>query len=173
MYSGKKAQHDFPKMRGGEGSKAVWNFSKNSSVLETPPFPKMEGPHLHFSLLPPYKEFCLRGGNSGSRQFFRSTLKIAFRHLLDHPNLLVQRPNLMLHLFNIDLYHDASQWTSWKANNGYGSPAQWPPCVFSTALVVHFFCCSSAHSAWWTWLWCPARLGASVFGESLENTTYA
>ena len=38
MYSGKKAQHDFPKMRGG-GSKAVWNFSKNSSVLEEPPFP--------------------------------------------------------------------------------------------------------------------------------------
>ena len=38
MYSGKKAQHDFPKMRGG-GSKAVWNFSKNSSVLEEPSFP--------------------------------------------------------------------------------------------------------------------------------------
>ena len=38
MYSGKKAQHDFPKMRGG--SKAVWNFSKNSSVLETPSVPK-------------------------------------------------------------------------------------------------------------------------------------
>ena len=35
MYSGKKAQHDFPKMRGdGGGSKAVWNFSENSSVLE-------------------------------------------------------------------------------------------------------------------------------------------
>ena len=40
MYSRKKAQHDFPKMRGGGGSKAVWNFSKNSSLLETPPFPK-------------------------------------------------------------------------------------------------------------------------------------
>ena len=38
MYSEKKAQHDFPKMRGG-GSKAVWNFSKNSSVLVGPPFP--------------------------------------------------------------------------------------------------------------------------------------
>ena len=38
MYSGKKAQHDFPKMRGG-GSKAVWNFSKNSSVLVEPSFP--------------------------------------------------------------------------------------------------------------------------------------
>ena len=38
MYSGKKAQHDFPKMRGG-GSKAVWNFSKNSSLLEMPSFP--------------------------------------------------------------------------------------------------------------------------------------
>jgi len=40
MYSGKKAQHDFPKMRGG-GSKAVWNFSKNSSLLEMPSFPYM------------------------------------------------------------------------------------------------------------------------------------
>ena len=29
----KKLQHNFPKMRGG-GSKAVWNFSENSSVLE-------------------------------------------------------------------------------------------------------------------------------------------
>ena len=28
----KKMQHNFPKMRGGE-SKAVWNFSENSSVL--------------------------------------------------------------------------------------------------------------------------------------------
>ena len=32
-------QYDFPKMRGG-GSKAVWNFSENSSVLETPSVPK-------------------------------------------------------------------------------------------------------------------------------------
>ena len=40
MYSGKKAQYDFPKMRGGGGAKAVWNFSKNSSVLVWPPFPK-------------------------------------------------------------------------------------------------------------------------------------
>ena len=31
-------QYDFPKMRGG-GSKAVWNFSENSSVLETPSVP--------------------------------------------------------------------------------------------------------------------------------------
>ena len=31
----KKLQHNFPKMRGGGGgSKAVWNFSENSSVLE-------------------------------------------------------------------------------------------------------------------------------------------
>ena len=30
-------QYDFPKMRGG--SKAVWNFSENSSVLETPSVP--------------------------------------------------------------------------------------------------------------------------------------
>ena len=51
MYSGKKAQHDFPKMRGG-GSKAVWNFSKNSSVLETPPFPKH--PHRHPHHHPPF-----------------------------------------------------------------------------------------------------------------------
>ena len=40
MYSEKKAQYDFPNMRGG-GSKAVWNFSQNSSVLETPSFPYM------------------------------------------------------------------------------------------------------------------------------------
>ena len=32
-------QYDFPKMRWG-GSKAVWNFSENSSVLETPSVPK-------------------------------------------------------------------------------------------------------------------------------------
>ena len=31
-------QYDFPKMRGGE-SKAVWNFSEVSSVLETPSVP--------------------------------------------------------------------------------------------------------------------------------------
>ena len=41
MYSGKKAQHDFPKMMGG-GSKAVWNFSKNSSLLEMPSFPNLD-----------------------------------------------------------------------------------------------------------------------------------
>ena len=33
MNFGKNLQHNFPKMRGG-GSKAVWNFSENSSVLE-------------------------------------------------------------------------------------------------------------------------------------------
>ena len=33
MNFGKKLQYDFPKIRGG-GSKAVWNFSENSSVLE-------------------------------------------------------------------------------------------------------------------------------------------
>ena len=37
----RKAQHDFPKMRGG-GSKAVWNFSENSSVLETASFPYIQ-----------------------------------------------------------------------------------------------------------------------------------
>ena len=42
MYSGKKAQHDFPKMRGRGGSKAVWNFSENSSVLVTPSVPYRE-----------------------------------------------------------------------------------------------------------------------------------
>ena len=34
-----KLQHDFLKMRGG--SKAVWNFSENSSVMETPPVPNL------------------------------------------------------------------------------------------------------------------------------------
>ena len=32
-------QHNFPKMREGGGSKAVWNFSENSSVLEGVGFP--------------------------------------------------------------------------------------------------------------------------------------
>ena len=31
----KRMQYDIPKMRAG-GSKAVWKFSENSSVLETP-----------------------------------------------------------------------------------------------------------------------------------------
>ncbi len=35
----KNLQHDFPKMMGG-GSKAVWNFSENSSVLVRTCFPK-------------------------------------------------------------------------------------------------------------------------------------
>ena len=39
MNFGKNLQHNFPKMRGGEGSKAVWNFSENSSVLEGESFP--------------------------------------------------------------------------------------------------------------------------------------
>ena len=30
----KKLQYNFPKMSGGGGAKAVWNFSENSSVLE-------------------------------------------------------------------------------------------------------------------------------------------
>ena len=34
----KNLQHNFPKMRGG-GSKAVWNFSENSFVLEGVGFP--------------------------------------------------------------------------------------------------------------------------------------
>ena len=38
MSFGTNPQHDFPKMRGG-GSKAVWNFSENSSVLERGCFP--------------------------------------------------------------------------------------------------------------------------------------
>ena len=36
MNFGKKLQYDFPKMR---GSKAVWNFYENSSVLEGVGFP--------------------------------------------------------------------------------------------------------------------------------------
>ena len=35
----KNLQHNFPKMRGGRGSKAVWNFSENSSVMEEVGFP--------------------------------------------------------------------------------------------------------------------------------------
>ena len=37
----KNLQHKFPKMRGG-GSKAVWNFSENSSVLEGVGVPNWE-----------------------------------------------------------------------------------------------------------------------------------
>ena len=33
-FGEKKLQYDFPKMRGGRGSKVLWNFSENSSVLE-------------------------------------------------------------------------------------------------------------------------------------------
>ena len=36
----KNLQYNFPKMRGG-GSKAVWNFSENSSDLVAGSFPKM------------------------------------------------------------------------------------------------------------------------------------
>ena len=39
----KNLQHNFPKMRGG-GSKAVWNFSENSSGLEGVGFPKQWPP---------------------------------------------------------------------------------------------------------------------------------
>ena len=41
MNFGKNLQHNFPKMRGGGGgSKALWNFSENSSVLVGTGFPK-------------------------------------------------------------------------------------------------------------------------------------
>ena len=33
MNSGKNLQYDFPKTRGGGGSKAIWNFSEKTSVL--------------------------------------------------------------------------------------------------------------------------------------------
>ena len=36
----KNLQYDFPKMRGGAASKAVWNISENSSVLVALVFPK-------------------------------------------------------------------------------------------------------------------------------------
>ena len=41
MYSWKKPQYDFPKMRGG-GSKAIWNFSEKTSVLVGPSVPYLE-----------------------------------------------------------------------------------------------------------------------------------
>ena len=40
MNFGKFLQYNFPKMSGG-GSKAVWNFSENSSVLDGVGFPKL------------------------------------------------------------------------------------------------------------------------------------
>ena len=42
----KNLQQNFPKMR-GEGSKAVWNFSENSSVLEVRGIPKRSRCKLH------------------------------------------------------------------------------------------------------------------------------
>ena len=39
----KKLQYNFPKMSGG-GSKAVWNFSENSSVLDVSDIPKSQQP---------------------------------------------------------------------------------------------------------------------------------
>ena len=45
MNFGKKLQYDLLKMMGGGGgSKAVWNFSENSSVLEGVSFPKGSNP---------------------------------------------------------------------------------------------------------------------------------
>ena len=43
MNFGKNLQYDFPKMRGG-GSKAIWNFSENSSVLDVSgiPYPMIQ-----------------------------------------------------------------------------------------------------------------------------------
>ena len=38
-FGEKNLQHDFLKVRGGGGSTAVWNFSKNSSVFEGTDFP--------------------------------------------------------------------------------------------------------------------------------------
>ena len=45
----KKLQPDFPKMRGG-GSKAVWDFSENSSILVASPVPK--GILYRYSIFP-------------------------------------------------------------------------------------------------------------------------
>ena len=41
----KRLQYDFPKMRGGV-SKAVWNFSENSSVLDVSGFPYVRMRHI-------------------------------------------------------------------------------------------------------------------------------
>ena len=40
MNSGKNLQYNFPKTRGGGGSKAIWNFSEKTSVLVFPIVPK-------------------------------------------------------------------------------------------------------------------------------------
>ena len=39
MNSGKNLQYNFPKTRGGGGSKAIWNFSEKTSVLVGPSVP--------------------------------------------------------------------------------------------------------------------------------------
>ena len=76
MYSGKKAQHDFPKMRGG-GLKAVWNFSKNSSLLEMPSFPNS---YLDTPLCPSQKSGSLeiRGLKSCLRMYVQTATEPAF-----------------------------------------------------------------------------------------------
>ena len=38
----KNLQYNFPKMRGRGGSKAVWNFSENSSILEGEGVPNLD-----------------------------------------------------------------------------------------------------------------------------------
>ena len=46
-FERKKLQHVIPKRMGGGGSKAVWNFSENSSVLVASPVPITEITLLH------------------------------------------------------------------------------------------------------------------------------
>ena len=48
MNSGKNLQYNFPKTRGGGGSKAIWNFSEKTSVLvgSSVPYNKVETGHL-------------------------------------------------------------------------------------------------------------------------------
>ena len=41
FLSTKHLPYHFPKMSEGGGSKSVWNFSENSSVLEASPVPKL------------------------------------------------------------------------------------------------------------------------------------
>ena len=47
MNSGKNLQYNFPKTRGGGGSKAIWNFSEKTSVLVSSVVPKLKWTFFH------------------------------------------------------------------------------------------------------------------------------
>ena len=72
----KKLQHNFPKMRGG--SKAAWNFSENSSVLETPSVPKKDDSRVPLQVVLRRLEIC---STTGGITYIRNLIHV-FHHSL-------------------------------------------------------------------------------------------